>query len=1029
MTLTEISLKKPVFSWMLMVAFIFFGSIAFRGMGVSELPDVDFPVVNIGVTWEGAAAEVMELDVVDVIESAMISLEGVKSLSSRANRGSANITVEFELDQNIDVALQEVQTKLAQFQRQLPNDVDPPIVSKVNPEDRPIMWLSITSKDAPKRELMTYVRDNIRDRFIAVSGVSDIILGGFVDPNVRVWLSDEKLKKYDLTAIDIMSAINREHSELPGGLFETPKEEFSVRMLGEAPNVEDFKKIIINSRGGRPVYTQITLNDVARVEDGLADVRRISRVQGQSSIGLGIRKIRGSNSVEVAQQVKKRMEEVREILPEGYDIGVNYDGTIFIEDSIRELYRTLVLSALLTSLVCWLFLGSFGATINIMLSIPTAIIGSFIALQFFGFTLNTFTLLALTLAVGLVVDDNIMILENITRYFGLVKSRVEACLKGTVEVTFAAIVSAIAIIAIFLPVGFMDGVIGKYFFEFAVTITVAVLFSLIDALSLTPMRASKMMKATNVEGIGPVKVMMKFLTRIYAKALKFSLNYRFFVLGFALLFFIGTSFIFKNLPKEFTPPQDMGRLMLRLTTDLGSSLEYTDSVARQVEEILSEQKMVVRYFGAIGGFGGNEANTANFFITLTDYNKRPIEPGSSRPLSAQEFANVLREEFKKIEGGRVFVQDPSTGGIGGRRGYPIEFNVQGGSWDGLFEVSQKMLKAMEASGLMTDVDTNYRGTVPELHIVPDRAKALARGVSVQDIGQVVRAMVSGVIAGKFSKDGRRYDIRVKIDENEFKDPEQIKAIQVRNNRGELISLGEVANVEIKQGVQTIYREDRARSVGIYANVAENSSQAEAIAEVRRLAKDILPAGYIIQETGSSRTFQESFQSLLLVFIIGIAIAYMVLASQFNSFIQPLIILTALPFSISGAFIALSVVGLSLNIYSIIGMILLMGIVKKNSIILVDYTNQLRLEGRSIREALEEACPIRLRPIVMTSFSTVAGAIPAAIAFGPGSETRVPMAVSVMGGLVVSTLLTLFVVPALYSLVTRELTEEEKSEQI
>jgi len=1028
-TLTELSLKKPVFSWMLMVAFIFFGAIAFRGMGVSELPDVDFPVVNIGVTWEGAAAEVMELDVVDVIESAMISLEGVKSLSSRANRGSANITVEFELEQNIDVALQEVQTKLAQFQRQLPNDIDPPIVSKVNPEDRPIMWLAITSKNTSRRELMTYVRDSIRDRFIAVNGVSDIILGGFVDPNVRVWLSDKKLKKYDLTAIDIMSAINREHSELPGGLFETPKQEFSVRMLGEAPNVEDFKKIIINSRGGRPIYTPITISDVARVEDGLADVRRISRVQGESSIGLGIRKIRGSNSVEVAQQVKKRMEEVREILPEGYEIGINFDGTVFIEDSIKELYRTLILSALLTSLVCWLFLGSFGATINIMLSIPTAIIGSFIALQFFGFTLNTFTLLALTLAVGLVVDDNIMILENITRYFGLVKSRVEAALKGTVEVTFAAIVSAIAIIAIFLPVGFMDGVIGKYFFEFAVTITVAVLFSLVDALSLTPMRASKMMKATNVEGIGPVKVMMKFLTKTYARSLKFSLNYRFIVLGFAILFFIGTSFIFKNLPKEFTPPQDQGRLLLRLTTDLGSSLEFTDGIARQVEKILSEQKMVVRYFGAIGGFGGNEANTANFFVTLADYDKRPIEPGRSKPLSAQEFADVLRAEFRKVEGGRIFVQDPSTGGIGGRRGYPIEFNVQGGSWDELFEVSQNMLKAMEDSGLMTDVDTNYRGTVPELHIVPDREKALARGVSVQDIGQVVRAMVSGVIAGKFSKDGRRYDIRVKIDENEFKDPEQIKAIQVRNNRGELIALGEVASVELKQGVQTIFREDRARSVGIYANVASTSSQAEAIAEVRRLAKEILPAGYVLQETGSSRTFQESFQSLLLVFIIGIAVAYMVLASQFNSFVQPLVILTALPFSISGAFIGLSVMGLSLNIYSIIGMILLMGIVKKNSIILVDYTNQLRAEGRSIREALEEACPIRLRPIVMTSFSTVAGAIPAAIAFGPGSETRVPMAVSVMGGVLVSTLLTLFVVPALYSLVTRELTDEERDEQI
>lgn len=1004
---------------MLMASFIFFGLVAFRSMGVSELPDVDFPNVNISVSWEGAAPEVVELDVLDVIEGAMISLEGVKTISSQARRGSGNVTIEFELDRDIDIAVQEVQNRLSQFQRQLPDDIDPPIVSKINPEDRPIMWLAITSTTMSRRDLMAYVRDEIRDRFLAVDGVSDIILGGFVEPNVRVWLSEKSLSQYDLTAVDVLSAIGREHAELPGGLYETPKTEFTVRMLGEARTIEDFEKIIINSRGGRPIYTPIALKDVARIEDGLADVRRISRVMGESAIGLGIRKIRGANTVEVGQGIKRRMQEVAGILPEGFEIGVNYDGTIFIEDSIKELYRTLILSGLLTSLVCWLFLGSFGATVNIMLSIPTAIIGTFIIVNMIGFTLNTFTLLALTLAVGLVVDDNIMILENITRYFKLVKTRFEAALEGTREVTFAAFAAAVAVIAVFLPVGFMDGVIGKYFFEFALTITIAVTLSLVDALSLTPMRANKLMRSQNVEGIGPVRVFTQFATRIYAKALKTALNFRWLVIGFSVLFFVGTTYLFKLMPKEFVPPQDQGRLLLRIQTDLGSSLEYTDGKVREVEEMISKFPIISRYFVAVGGFGGNEANSAVSFVTLHEYDKRPIPEGRSRPLSAQELANLLRAEFRKLEGVRVFVQDPSTGGIGGRRGYPIEFNVQGGNWDELFQVSQNMLTEMRESGLMEDADTNYLGTVPELHIIPDREAALARGVSVNDIGVTIQAMVAGVIAGKYSSGGRRYDIRIKLDDQELRDVETIKRIQLRNNRGELVPLSEVATVEFKEGVQTIYRENRARAIGLYANVAEGSSQAEAIAFIRERAKEVLPDGYYIEETGSSRVFQESFQSLVLVFVVGIAVAYMVLASQFNSFVQPLIILTALPFSVSGALISLYLMGLSLNIYSLIGMILLMGIVKKNSIILVDYTNQLRQKGHSVREALEEACPIRLRPILMTSISTIAGAIPAAIAFGPGSETRIPMAVSVMGGVLVSTLLTLFVVPAFYSLVTRE----------
>lgn len=1019
MNLTEISLRKPVFAWMIMFSFIFFGANAFNSMGISELPDVDFPVVNVSVTWEGAAAEVIELDVVDVLESSLISVEGAKSLSSRARRGQGNVSIEFDLDKNIDVAVQEVQTILSQIQRRLPTDIDPPIVSKVNPEDRPIMWMAITAKETSRRDLMAYVRDNIRDRFTSLTGVSDVILGGYIEPNVRVWLRDDDLKKYDLSSVDVVSAIAREHSEQPGGLYETPDKEFSVRMLGEAPNVSQFEKIIINSRGGRPIYTPITIGDVARVEDDLDDVRRISRVMGESAVGLGIRKIRGTNTVEIADAVKKEMEIVRSILPDDMDIGVNYDSTVFIKDSIKELYKTLILSGILTSLVCWLFLGSFGATINIMLSIPTAIVGSFIALTFFGFTLNTFTLLGLTLAVGLVVDDNIMILENITRYFKIASNRVKASLFGTKEVTFAAVAAAVAIVAIFLPVGFMDGVIGKYFFEFAVTISVAVTFSLVDAVTLTPMRAAKLMKSKNVEGIGPVRSLMAFLTRYYTIILAKSLNWRWSVLISSLVFFAGTLFFFKELPKEFSPAQDQGRLVMRVVTPLGSSLEYTDNFVKKVEQVLLKEKNVERFFMAIGGFGGGESNAANGFITLKSFFDRDVDPELGKRPSQVQMAGKLRKVLATVEGGRVFVQDPSQSGIGGRRGYPVEFNIKGGDWEKLFELAQEFIKRINESGIMTDGDSNFQGKVPELHVIPDREKALARGVSVEEIGRVVRTTVSGVVAGKFSRDGRRYDIRVKLDDDSIQSVDDIKKLQVRNNRGELIEIGEICEVTEEQGLQTIFREDRARAIGVYANISEGGSQGEAIAYIEKLAEEILPPGYILEQTGSSQVFQESFSSLLFVFMIGLVVAYIVLASQFNSFIQPIVILMALPFSISGAFIALWLTGQTLNIYSMIGMILLMGIVKKNSIILVDFTNQLRQQGKTIREALEEACPIRLRPIFMTSVSTVAGALPAALTAGPGSEIRIPMAFAVIGGVLVSTLLTLFVVPAFYSLVSRE----------
>ena len=1019
MNLTEIAIRRPVFAWMIMAAFIIFGGVAFTQLGISERPDIDFPVVSISLDWDGAAPEVVELDILDAVESALLGVEGIKSMTSEARRGSARVSLEFDLNKDIDVAVQEIQSIMGQVQRRLPTGVDAPVIRKSNPEDQPILWLSVSSKEMSRKDLMTYVRDNIKDRFQTLDGVSEIILGGYIDPNLRVWLKEKSLRRLDLTSLDIVNAIDKEHSEIPSGTFDRPTTEYNVRTLGEAKTVEEFSLLSINQRGGAVNYKPIALKEVAVIEDGLADITRINRVNGESALGIGIRKQRGSNSVAVGDAVKARMREIQKIIPPDMSMGVNFDLTIFIKQSTDELKHTLIYSAVLTALVVWIFLGSWSATFNVILSIPTAIIGTFLALKFFGFTLNTFTMLGLTLAVGLIVDDNIMILENISRKFKINKDRVKASLEGTNEIAFAALTASIAIIAIFMPIGFMPGIVGKYFYQFALTITAAIAFSYIDAVTLTPMRTSLTMGEDKKEGKRKIDLLMGKLETFYVRILTWCLENRWKTLSFALGIFLLVIPFFTQLNREFLPAQDQSRLFLILKTKPGSSLEFTDKKAREIEDVLMGRAEIARYMLAVGGFGGGQSNSANCYLTMKDYGDRPVDPELGRPLTQQEFAVVLKKELSKVKGIFTIVSDPSLRGFSSGRSYPVEFSLKGPDWDTLIDLSEKSKQVMLDSGLMADADTDFKGVIPEIQIIPDREKALARGVSINDIGRTIQSMIAGVVAGKFAKGGRRYDIRVKVRDEDFTDIKDLSQIMIRNNRGELISLGEVTKIVEDKGMLSINRTDRARSIQIYGNLAAGASQAKVLKEVKEKIQAILPENYFIESSGSAQAFDESSAGLVFVFCIGILIAYMVLASQFNSFIHPLTVLLALPFSVTGAIIALWLGGASLNIYSMIGIILLMGIVKKNSIILVDFTNQLREQGLGLKEAILEACPIRLRPIVMTSVSTIVGTLPAALGSGAGYETRVPLALAVIGGVMLSTLLTLVVIPCFYSLVSKE----------
>jgi len=1012
-TLSEISIRNPVFAWMLMAALILFGFISFSRMGVSEMPDVDFPVVTVHTTLEGAAPEVMESDVIDVVEDAVMSIQGIREVSSSARQGFANISVEFDLGRDIDVALQEVQTKIAQAQRNLPKEMDPPVVTKTNPEDQPIMWLSL-SGEKPVPTLMAYTRDHLKDQLQTIAGVGDIFLGGYIDPNLRVWLKKEKLKSYELTVQDVLAAISAEHIELPAGRVETGDKELNVRAMGEALSAEEFGNIVIERRGGSPVYRPIYLKEVADVEEGLNDIRRLSRTGGKPSVGLGVRKQRGSNAVEVAHAVKEKLKELQKQLPEGLNLVVNFDSTQFIEHSIGELKFTLFLAALLTSLVCWLFLGSWSSTANILMAIPTSIVGTFIVLYFLGFTLNTFTLLGLVLAIGIVVDDAIMVLENIFRHQEKGQDKFTAALEGSKQITFAAIAATAAIVAIFLPVAFMTGVIGKFFLQFGITISVAVLFSLLEALTLTPMRCSQFVSVkerTSKIGKASDEFFKTGAVR-YHHLLEICLAHRGKILLVSLSLFLLSFAFFKGLKKEFVPAQDQSMFLATLKTPVGSSIEFTSEKVKHVESFLSQRPEVLRYFAAVGGFGGGEVNSGMVFITL--------KQRKERSLSQQQFMGICREAFNKIPDLQAFLMDFSTRGLSAQRGFPIEFTIRGPSWDKLAELSQEIKNQMQNNEkFFSDVDTDYLAGMPEVRVIPDRAKAIEHGVSIKDISETINALIGGVRAGKFKQSGRRIDVRARLISQDRSKPTDIQSLYVRNNRGEMIQLGELVQIQEVPSLLTITRKNRERAIGVFANVAQGASQAKSLEMAQQIAQKVLPEGYRVVFGGSAQTFQESFESLFFALYLGIIISYMILASQFNSFSHPLSVLLALPFSVSGAAMALFISGNSLNIYSVIGLILLMGIVKKNSILLVDFTNQIRKNKKgSVHEALLEACPIRLRPILMTSIATIAAAVPAALALGPGSETRIPMAVAVIGGVFLSTLLTLFVVPCAYSLLAR-----------
>lgn len=998
MNLIEISIKRPVFGWILMSAFIIFGAISLNKLGISQMPDVNFPVLNISVAYPGAAPEVIESEILDTVEKRLLTVEGIKEMRSTAQQGAASITLEFDISRNVDVALQEVQSAMGQIK--FPTGVDPAIIKKSNPEEDPILFISIYG-DKNIEEILKWSESYFLDQIQFLPGVGEVNTGGFPDRNLRVWLDTEKLKKFELTVNDVVDAVRSQHLESAAGQYTEGKQEIRVRYLGEARAVSEIANFPIQRRGGQLIQDRIFhIKDVADVKDGLADIRRVARVDNKTAATFRINKQRGTNEVEVANAVIKKLAEIK--YPEGMQYRVNVNYTQSTKSTVDLTIEKLWAASIITILICFLFLGSLQSSLNILFSIPTSILGTFIIVYFSGFTLNLFTLLALTLSISIVVDDAIMILENIVRHYRMGKASHQAALDGAKEVLPAATAATLAVLAVFLPVIFMEGVIGKFLFQFGITMSAAVILSLIEAVTITPMRAAAFLKSE--PKLSKLELKLDHLFEKWSEAYKSILNkcfnYKWKILIFSITAFILSLFLVGKIKQEFVPSQDQNLIIITAQAKPGTSLEETIRLVEPLQKMLNEIKEISGFLISIG--------PGQVFLPVN------LVDQSSRKMNHTAVMALIRERAKEIKGLRVSMRDISARNLSTGKMNPIAFNLRGSDLQVLNDKAQEMIKIIEEQKLGVDVDTDYRLGQKELSLVPDREQLLKKGVSAEAVSQVLQVAIAGLRAGQFMESGKKNDIRFKVKEEQISSTEDVKKLYVRNNYGNMISISDLVTTENKPSLQSINRINRQRSISVYGNLAPGQSQSVVLNKIRGIADQILPAGYTLNLEGAAAGFSSSFQNLYLVLLIGIMVAYMILAVQFNSFRDPVAVLMSLPFSVTGAFLILWMTGVSLNLFSFIGLIVLMGIAKKNSIMLVEFTIQIKHQKNvSYRDAVLIACPVRLRPILMTSVATVMAALPLVVGGGLGHETRKPMGLVIVGGIIVSTAFTLFVVPMFY----------------
>ncbi len=1004
----DVFIRRPILTLMLTLSLIVFGVLGYQRLGVDQFPDMDFPVVTVAAQMEGASPEVIEQDVTDVLEEHLNTIAGVRQLRSKSYHGTSIITVEFELGRDIDIAAQDVRDKVARARYQLPEDVEPPVVDKEDFGNEPVLWVPVNS-DRPLVEASEYVRNFMKPRVETIQGVASVVLFGERERAIRIWLDGEELRARGLAATDILDAVRREHVELPGGEVESDRVEYSVKTDAEFRTVAELERLIIAYVNGAPVRLQ----DVSRVEDGAADPRTIAHFDGIPTVGIGIRKQSGANTVSVVDETYRRLAEMRPLLPAGYSFKGDDAAADFskaIRESVAETQFALVFGAVLAVLTVFVFLRRTRPTLIVAAAIPISLIATFGVMWLFDYTLNTMTLLALALAVGVVIDDAIVVLENIERHREQGEEPFEAASKGTREIAFAATASTVSIAVVFMPVIFVEGLVGSFLSEFGVTVAASVMASLVVALTLTPMLAARM-PAPKPRAHGSIYHRLEqgfsWIETHYKTLIDWAFLHRKTTLGIAVLSFALALVLGRTLGAEFFPPSDNGMFFVRFTTPPGTTLETTREFLRRNEEWMAQQPELAGMFAGVG-IGdrrqGGSSNEGMIFAIL--------KSKKDRERTTQELVPLAREALAQIPGqqARVFDLSNMMGNVsGGDFSFEIRGNVDLLELD---ELSDRFVAELQKRGGYYDLDKSLKLGLPEVRVIPDREKAAALGVDARSLAMTIQAMIGGLDIATFKDEGRRFDVRVRLEEDARANPASIEQLFVRTRDGGVVELRNLVKIEVGAAPSAISRIDRQRSVTVSGNL-EGKELGTAVAEAREIAAEILPEGVTLGLSGQAEAFREGMAAFGISLGLAILVIYMVLAAQFESLSHPLTVMLALPLALVGALGGLFVRGMTINLFSLIGIILLMGLVTKNSILLIDYANQLRAEGMDKVEAMRRAAPIRMRPVLMTAISMIFGVLPAAIGVGPGAETRGPMAVAAGAGMLSSTVLTLVVVPVFY----------------
>lgn len=1003
MFLSDTAIKRPVTVILFTAGILIFGYIAFQNMGVDLYPEIEFPTVSVSSRLPGADPEIMDSDVTDVLEEQINTIEGVKTIQSTSREGSSQIMVEFVLDKDVNVAAQEVRDKVNLAQMQLPRDLEAPIVQKLDMSMAPFLWIAVTSKGNYRR-IARYADDVVKERLQTVPGVGAVIMGGYQERQIRIWLNPDELEARNLTPRDVAAAVRLKHIELPGGRIEQPDREFVVKVEGEYESVEELRELVVATRN----QTVIRLKDVARVEDGSQDLRSIARFNGLPAVGLGIQKQSGTNTVEVAQGVKAALAEIVKVLPEDINADVAFDTSRFIEVAMNDVFFDLILGAILAAVVMLVFLQDFRMTFISVMAIPTSIIASFVGMYAWDFTINNMTMLAMSLAIGIVIDDAIVVLENIYRYIEQGVASYKAARIGTSEVGLAVLAASSSIIAVFVPVAFMRGLIGRFFFQFGLAVALAVLVSVVISFTLTPMLCSRLLRKDPHKGriFQALEDMFKTVEKTYSRYLDLALRHRWTTVGAASLIFLLGLALVPFVPKGLFTEPDESSFMMLFELPTGTSIEQMDQHLRQIETVVFSQEEVESAFAGTGMMGGT--NTGLFFVVLL----RPDQ----REATQMEIKSRLRELVAEaVPNAHVAIENMSPMGHAGRNA-EVQFIVKGPEVEELDRVMAQMMEQMHQTPGFVDVDNDLRLDKPELKVSIARNLADDLDVDVRGITENFNILFGGLDVATFKEGGKRYDIRLRALPDARLNAEDLLQISMRSSRGPLIDAANLVEVQQGTGPDSINRHNRSRSAILFANL-EGVSLGTALERMGEISDQLIPddPAWSTSMTGASDFFTESFQYLIYAIAIALLMIYLILGSQFESFIHPFTIMTSVPLAIAGSLGLLLVTGSQLDIFSFIGLVMLIGIVTKNAILLVDFTNQMRREGMDRDQALRRAGPLRLRPILMTAFTTMAAVVPVAMALSEGGEQRAPMAVAVIGGMMTSTFLTLLVIPCVYTL--------------